>query len=194
MRWLFNRHGNHDFLCTLSRVTDTKAFMSSPQQPHGVCAMLPTLQTRNLRHREVRSPAHSHTASAVTQWLNWGVHTIFNAEFSVLPVAPAPRSSSGGAQRGELGDALVNTTLDPSGARPAHPGAQACVTQMNRTGFLCNDWSSCIPASRVCDGVRTCAHGEDEEEALCREYLRQGPSGIAPNSSSPCSQTEARPP
>ncbi|XP_040087024.1 low-density lipoprotein receptor class A domain-containing protein 1 isoform X4 [Oryx dammah] len=126
--------------------------------------MLPTLDTRNLRHREVRSPAHGHTAG---KWLNWGLHAVFNAELRVLPVAPAPRSSSGGAQWGELGDALVNTTLDPSGAGPTHSGAQACVTQMNRTGFLCNDRSSCIPASRVCDGIRTCARGEDEEEALC---------------------------
>lgn len=155
-----------------------------------MCATLPTLQTRNLRHREVRSPAHGHTAG---KWLNWGLHAIFDVELRVFPVAPAPRSSSGGAQGGELGDALVNTTLDPSGARPAQ-GAQACVTQTNRTGFLCNDRSSCIPASSVCDGVRACAHGEDEEEALCREYLRQGPLGVAPNSSSPCSQTEARPP
>ena len=106
------------------------------------------------------------------------------------PLAPAQV----GLREGELGDALVNTTLDPSGARLAHPGAQACVTQMNRTGFLCDDRSSCIPASSVCDGVRTCAHGEDEEEALCREYLRQGPLGVALNSSSPCSQTEAQPP
>ena len=155
-----------------------------------MCATLPTLQTRK-RHREVRSPAHGHTAG---KWLNWGLHAIFDAELRVFPVAPAPRSSSGGAQGGELGDALVNTTLDPSGARPAHPGAQACVTQTNRTGFLCDDRSSCIPASSVCDGVRACAHGEDEEEALCREYLCQGPLGVATNSSSPCSQTEARPP
>ncbi|XP_014410902.2 low-density lipoprotein receptor class A domain-containing protein 1 isoform X3 [Camelus ferus] len=53
------------------------------------------------------------------------------------------------------------------GPPPRTPGAQACVTLMNRTGFLCHDRRSCVPASRVCDGVRTCAHGEDEEEALC---------------------------
>lgn len=49
--------------------------------------MLPTLQTRNLRCREVRSPTHSHTASTVTQRLNWGVHTVFNAK--PRPLAPA---------------------------------------------------------------------------------------------------------
>lgn len=147
--------------------------------------MLPTLETRNLRHREIRSPAHGHTAG---KRLNWGLHAIFNAELRVLPVAPAPRSSSGGAQWGELGDALVNTTLDPSGAGPTHLGAQACVTQTNRTGFLCDDRSSCIPASRVCDGVRTCARGEDEEQALCREYLCQGPLRAAPTPALPAAR------
>ncbi|KAF5923136.1 hypothetical protein HPG69_012225 [Diceros bicornis minor] len=42
---------------------------------------------------------------------------------------------------------------------------------MNRTGFLCHDRRSCIPASGVCDGVHTCAHGEDEGEALCPALL-----------------------
>ncbi|XP_045655444.1 low-density lipoprotein receptor class A domain-containing protein 1 isoform X1 [Ursus americanus] len=54
------------------------------------------------------------------------------------------------------------------GLPPRTPGAQTCVTATNRTGFLCHDRRSCIPASRVCDGVRTCAHGEDEDEAMCR--------------------------
>nr|XP_020016117.1 low-density lipoprotein receptor class A domain-containing protein 1 isoform X1 [Castor canadensis] len=49
------------------------------------------------------------------------------------------------------------------------PGAQACVTPTNRTGFLCHDQRSCIPAHRVCDGIHTCPHGEDEDESLCRD-------------------------
>ncbi|XP_043317178.1 low-density lipoprotein receptor class A domain-containing protein 1 isoform X2 [Cervus canadensis] len=67
------------------------------------------------------------------------------------------------------------------------PGAQACVTQMNRTGFLCNDRSSCIPASRVCDGVRTCAHGEDEEEALCRAVPQSLPGFLVAHCGDPAS-------
>ncbi|XP_070224100.1 low-density lipoprotein receptor class A domain-containing protein 1 isoform X7 [Bos mutus] len=76
------------------------------------------------------------------------------AEFSALPGL----ETGAGSQRHE---------------QDLPPGAQACVTQTNRTGFLCNDRSSCIPASSVCDGVRACAHGEDEEEALClgRNFL-----------------------
>lgn len=83
------------------------------------------------------------------------------------PLWPA----KGGAQVWEPGDALVSTTLDPLGSPLAHSGAQACVTLTNRTGFLCQDGSRCISASGVCDSIRTCSHGEDEAEALCREYL-----------------------
>ncbi|XP_070642597.1 low-density lipoprotein receptor class A domain-containing protein 1 isoform X1 [Bos indicus] len=75
------------------------------------------------------------------------------------------------------------------GPPPRTPGAQACVTQTNRTGFLCDDRSSCIPASSVCDGVRACAHGEDEEEALCLggnflevKELEPGLAGAVPQS------------
>ncbi|XP_045403920.1 low-density lipoprotein receptor class A domain-containing protein 1 isoform X2 [Lemur catta] len=53
------------------------------------------------------------------------------------------------------------------GLPPRMPAAQACVTPTNRTGFLCHDRRSCIPASGVCDGIRTCTHGEDEDEGLC---------------------------
>nr|XP_054092250.1 low-density lipoprotein receptor class A domain-containing protein 1 isoform X3 [Callithrix jacchus] len=52
--------------------------------------------------------------------------------------------------------ALVTTLGLPSRT----PGAQACTTLTNRTGFLCRDQRSCIPASGVCDGVRTCTHGD----------------------------------
>lgn len=83
------------------------------------------------------------------------------------PVWPA----KGGTQVWEPSDAHVSTTFDSQGSPLAHSGAQACVTLTNRTGFLCHDQSSCILASGVCDGIRTCPHGEDEVEALCREYL-----------------------
>nr|XP_020727115.1 low-density lipoprotein receptor class A domain-containing protein 1 isoform X4 [Odocoileus virginianus texanus] len=47
--------------------------------------------------------------------------------------------------------------------------------------------SSCIPASRVCDGVRTCAHGEDEEEALCRTVPRSLPAFLVAHCGDPAS-------
>uniref|UniRef100_A0A8C9P7N6 Low density lipoprotein receptor class A domain containing 1 n=1 Tax=Spermophilus dauricus TaxID=99837 RepID=A0A8C9P7N6_SPEDA len=55
-------------------------------------------------------------------------------------------------------------------------GAQACVTLTNRTGFLCGDRRSCISASQVCDGFRTCPHGDDEDESLCRDVPQNLPS------------------
>ncbi|XP_047584666.1 low-density lipoprotein receptor class A domain-containing protein 1 isoform X1 [Lutra lutra] len=60
--------------------------------------------------------------------------------------------------------------LDRPGLHPGIP------TTYTRTGFLCHDRRSCIPASRVCDGVRTCAHGEDEDEAMCRDMPQSLPS------------------
>ncbi|MBZ3890881.1 Protein YIPF1 [Sciurus carolinensis] len=59
---------------------------------------------------------------------------------------------------------------------PGGEGAQACVTLTNRTGFLCHDQRSCIPASRVCDGLRTCPHGDDEDESLCQDVPQSLPS------------------
>ncbi|KAM6217045.1 low-density lipoprotein receptor class A domain-containing protein 1 [Rhynchocyon petersi] len=55
------------------------------------------------------------------------------------------------------------------------PGSQVCATLTNRTGFLCHDRRTCIPASRVCDGVRTCIYGEDEDEHLCRNMPQSLP-------------------
>uniref|UniRef100_A0A5F9DLP8 Low density lipoprotein receptor class A domain containing 1 n=1 Tax=Oryctolagus cuniculus TaxID=9986 RepID=A0A5F9DLP8_RABIT len=66
-------------------------------------------------------------------------------------------------------------------------GAQACVTRTNRTGFLCHDRRSCIPASGVCDGIRTCTHGEDEDEALCRDAPRSLPGFLVARCGDPAS-------
>ncbi|KAB1268592.1 Low-density lipoprotein receptor class A domain-containing protein 1 [Camelus dromedarius] len=100
-----------------------------------------------------------------------------------------------GARAGGAGDMnKVFPQVDGNGnaaagteALPAGEGAQACVTLMNRTGFLCHDRRSCVPASRVCDGVRTCAHGEDEEEALCRDVPHSLPSFLVERCGDPAS-------
>ncbi|KAI2517224.1 low density lipoprotein receptor class A domain containing 1 [Homo sapiens] len=67
------------------------------------------------------------------------------------------------------------------------PGAQACITLTNRTGFLCHDQRSCIPASGVCDGVRTCTHGEDEDESLCRDVPQSLPHFLVAHCGDPAS-------
>ncbi|XP_025767896.1 low-density lipoprotein receptor class A domain-containing protein 1 isoform X1 [Puma concolor] len=73
------------------------------------------------------------------------------------------------------------------GLPPRTPGVQTCVTLMNRTGFLCHDRRSCVPASRVCDGVRTCAQGEDEDEAMCRDVPQSLPSFLMARCGDPTS-------
>ncbi|XP_017730017.1 PREDICTED: low-density lipoprotein receptor class A domain-containing protein 1 isoform X3 [Rhinopithecus bieti] len=67
------------------------------------------------------------------------------------------------------------------------PGVQACITLTNRTGFLCHDQRSCIPASGVCDGVRTCTHGEDEDESLCRDVPQSLPRFLVAHCGDPAS-------
>lgn len=108
------------------------------------------------------------------------------------PGGPSPSGRlSVGLSCGNLG-CPCGTTLDPLRSPPANSGAQTCVTATNRTGFLCHDRRSCIPASRVCDGVRTCAHGEDEDEAMCREYLLRPalPHGAPPGPGHGCPQLQ----
>uniref|UniRef100_A0A8C6H5N1 Low density lipoprotein receptor class A domain containing 1 n=1 Tax=Mus spicilegus TaxID=10103 RepID=A0A8C6H5N1_MUSSI len=62
------------------------------------------------------------------------------------------------------------------GHPPRTPETHSCVTLANRTGFLCHDRRHCIPAHAVCDGIRTCPHGEDEAESLCRDVPQSLPS------------------
>ncbi|XP_073752813.1 low-density lipoprotein receptor class A domain-containing protein 1 isoform X1 [Callorhinus ursinus] len=83
--------------------------------------------------------------------------------------------------------AALITLVTILGLPPRTPGAQICVTLTNRTGFLCHDRRSCIPASRVCDGIRTCAHGEDEAEAMCRDMPQSLPSFLVAHCGDPSS-------
>ncbi|XP_059583625.1 low-density lipoprotein receptor class A domain-containing protein 1 [Alligator mississippiensis] len=55
------------------------------------------------------------------------------------------------------------------GIPPRTPVNRFCVTSNNRTGFLCDDRESCIPAHQVCNRIRECANGEDEQETLCSD-------------------------
>uniref|UniRef100_A0A8C8VQH9 Low density lipoprotein receptor class A domain containing 1 n=1 Tax=Pelusios castaneus TaxID=367368 RepID=A0A8C8VQH9_9SAUR len=44
-----------------------------------------------------------------------------------------------------------------------------CVTSDNQTGYLCDDRVTCLPASRICNRIRECVNGEDEQEKLCSD-------------------------
>lgn len=54
----------------------------------------------------------------------------------------------------------------------AFPSAnRLCAASSNRTGFLCDDRVTCVPASQVCDRTSNCRDGEDEQEELCGEHF-----------------------
>ncbi|XP_010370713.1 low-density lipoprotein receptor class A domain-containing protein 1 isoform X2 [Rhinopithecus roxellana] len=72
-------------------------------------------------------------------------------------------------------------------AHPGGEGVQACITLTNRTGFLCHDQRSCIPARGVCDGIRTCTQGEDEDESLCRDVPQSLPRFLVAHCGDPAS-------
>ncbi|NWZ84855.1 LRAD1 protein, partial [Poecile atricapillus] len=50
---------------------------------------------------------------------------------------------------------------------PRAPVSRFCTAPNNKTGFLCDDRVTCVPASWVCDRVSNCRNGEDEREQLC---------------------------
>ncbi|XP_032922834.1 low-density lipoprotein receptor class A domain-containing protein 1 isoform X2 [Catharus ustulatus] len=47
------------------------------------------------------------------------------------------------------------------------PVNRLCTAPNNKTGFLCDDRVTCVPASQVCDNISNCRNGEDEQEQLC---------------------------
>ncbi|XP_038608547.1 low-density lipoprotein receptor class A domain-containing protein 1 [Tachyglossus aculeatus] len=75
--------------------------------------------------------------------------------------------ATGGLLLGAIAAATV--LLASFGLPTPDPGPRACVSTENRTGFLCDDRETCIPARKVCDRFRHCARGEDEDEALCND-------------------------
>ncbi|KAM9004437.1 low-density lipoprotein receptor class A domain-containing protein 1 [Sarcophilus harrisii] len=71
---------------------------------------------------------------------------------------------------------LILWLINSFGLPPPPQMTRACATTSNQTGFLCDDRKTCLPASLLCDRVRACAHGEDEEEALCGNVPHSLPS------------------
>ncbi|XP_030061803.1 low-density lipoprotein receptor class A domain-containing protein 1 [Microcaecilia unicolor] len=56
------------------------------------------------------------------------------------------------------------------------PGTRQCITADNQTGFLCDDAAVCIEASQVCDRIKSCGNGEDEETVMCSDLPNNLPS------------------
>uniref|UniRef100_A0A674GIP6 Low density lipoprotein receptor class A domain containing 1 n=1 Tax=Taeniopygia guttata TaxID=59729 RepID=A0A674GIP6_TAEGU len=59
------------------------------------------------------------------------------------------------------------------------------MTPNNRTGFLCDDRVTCVPASWVCDRVSNCRNGEDEQEQFCGDLPHSLPGYLVFYCSSP---------
>ncbi|NWU33405.1 LRAD1 protein, partial [Hylia prasina] len=59
---------------------------------------------------------------------------------------------------------------------PRAPVNRSCTAPDNRTGFLCDDRVTCVPASWVCDKMSNCRNGEDEQEQLCGDLPHSLPS------------------
>ncbi|XP_069088740.1 low-density lipoprotein receptor class A domain-containing protein 1 [Pleurodeles waltl] len=55
------------------------------------------------------------------------------------------------------------------------PVNRYCMTSANQTGFLCDDRVTCISASNVCNGIKSCLNGEDEEPTLCSNLPKSLP-------------------
>ncbi|XP_073511137.1 low-density lipoprotein receptor class A domain-containing protein 1-like isoform X1 [Phyllobates terribilis] len=53
-----------------------------------------------------------------------------------------------------------------------------CRTLSGQTGFLCDDRTTCIVASAVCDGKVDCANGEDESAKYCGNAPNSLPEGL----------------
>ncbi|NXW47432.1 LRAD1 protein, partial [Nyctiprogne leucopyga] len=71
------------------------------------------------------------------------------------------------------------------GLLPRAPVNRFCATSNNRTGFLCDDSVTCVPASQVCDRVSHCRNGEDEQEKLCGDLPHSLPGYLVFRCSNP---------
>ncbi|XP_071973385.1 low-density lipoprotein receptor class A domain-containing protein 1-like isoform X1 [Engystomops pustulosus] len=53
-----------------------------------------------------------------------------------------------------------------------------CKAPAGQTGFLCDDRSTCIVASALCDGKVDCGNGEDESRRYCGNLPNSLPEGL----------------
>ncbi|XP_074859346.1 low-density lipoprotein receptor class A domain-containing protein 1 [Carettochelys insculpta] len=71
------------------------------------------------------------------------------------------------------------------GLPPPTPVNRFCVTSGNQTGFLCDDRVTCLTASQICNRIRECVNGEDEQEELCNDLPRNLPGYLIFRCSNP---------
>ncbi|XP_069075241.1 low-density lipoprotein receptor class A domain-containing protein 1-like [Pleurodeles waltl] len=65
---------------------------------------------------------------------------------------------------------------------PAHqPVNRQCKTASNKSGFLCDDRTTCLSAASVCNRKLDCSGGEDESNEYCGKLPSSLPSGLVFN-------------
>ncbi|KAK2488569.1 hypothetical protein MC885_013589 [Smutsia gigantea] len=55
---------------------------------------------------------------------------------------------------------------------------QQCKTAPQLFGFLCEDLTTCLPPSLLCDGKLDCSHGEDESATYCGQLPSSLPQNL----------------
>ncbi|XP_074138364.1 low-density lipoprotein receptor class A domain-containing protein 1-like isoform X2 [Sminthopsis crassicaudata] len=51
--------------------------------------------------------------------------------------------------------------------KPTSPSYRRCQTASKQLGFLCDDLTTCLPPSLLCNRKLDCSHGEDESTVYC---------------------------
>ncbi|KAI5144357.1 Low-Density Lipoprotein Receptor Class A Domain-Containing Protein 1 [Manis pentadactyla] len=62
--------------------------------------------------------------------------------------------------------------------KPANLPHQQCKTAPQQFGFLCEDLTTCLPPSLLCDGKLDCSHGEDESATYCGQLPSSLPQNL----------------
>ncbi|KAM9097011.1 low-density lipoprotein receptor class A domain-containing protein 1-like [Sarcophilus harrisii] len=62
--------------------------------------------------------------------------------------------------------------------KPTSPSYRQCQTASKQLGFLCDDLTTCLPPSLLCNRKLDCSHGEDESTAYCGQMPSSLPQNL----------------
>ncbi|KAM5257521.1 low-density lipoprotein receptor class A domain-containing protein 1-like isoform 1-T1 [Hipposideros larvatus] len=62
--------------------------------------------------------------------------------------------------------------------KPANLPYRRCKTASQQLGFLCEDLTTCLPPSLLCNGKLDCSHGEDESAIYCGQMPSSLPQNL----------------
>ncbi|XP_068941066.1 low-density lipoprotein receptor class A domain-containing protein 1-like isoform X2 [Petaurus breviceps papuanus] len=63
-------------------------------------------------------------------------------------------------------------------ANPTSTSYRQCQTASKQLGFLCDDLTTCLPPSLLCNRQLDCNHGEDESTAYCGQMPSSLPQNL----------------